>query len=79
MKQRECVWRMQRLSPVFVAPNVHYTTFFFFFREYIFNMTWQELKGKIPRTHYCFAAYILSAIEVILLVLVTQQANRAQD
>lgn len=53
---------------------------FFFFKEHISNMTWQKLKGRIPKNlFFFFAAYILSAIEVILLVSVTQQANRAQD
>lgn len=44
-------------------------------------MTWQKLKGRIKKKNlFFFAAYILSAIEVILLVsAVTQQANRAQD
>lgn len=72
MKQRECIWRIQRQTPVLIASNVHYNVgVFFYFNLRIqiqYHLAKKKKKKKNPKNPLFFAAFALSAIEVILLV-----------
>lgn len=46
MKQRECIWRIQRQAPVLIASNVHYNVGVFFYFNLRIQIQYRLAKKK---------------------------------